>query len=91
MIRQVIDKLTFTQKGDWIALRHAEKHVKEMGYDYGSMDYPNPIGVVKGDYYTHSLDLPHKWHNMTAKQRKSLDGTITGDFRNGPVILTIYS
>ena len=90
MIREIADKVQFTHNGDWNALRQAEKFCKQSGYDYGSMDSPNPIAVVKGDYYTHELKLPHKWHNFTPTQRKKVDGVITGDFRNGPVCLTIY-
>jgi hypothetical protein len=75
----------FEGNGDWIALNNAIKEARDLGYEDGSMDYPNPIALVKGEY-----NLPQKWHNMTKRERNSVSGTITGNFRNGPVYLNIF-
>ena len=90
-MKKTVSEVKFTQTGEWKALRAAEKYANQNGYDFGSMDAPNPIALVKGNYYEHELNLPHKWHNMTPAQRNNIDGIITGNFRNGPVWVTLYN
>jgi hypothetical protein len=90
MKRDIKQQLTFEQKGTWSALNAAMAELKKQGYDYGSMDYPNPIAVVYGDYQNHVLNLPEKWHNFKPVQKNAIDGKLTGNFREGPVTLIIY-
>lgn len=89
MKRKIKLTKSFTDHGTWNALHAAEKWLRDNGYDYGSMSYPMPTAVMKGDYY--SYDLPHKWKNFTPKQCNSVDGIITGNFREGPVEVTLYN
>lgn len=50
------------------------------GYESGSMCCDLPIAIVKGGY-----NLPQKWKNFSAKEKKSVDGVLVGEFRNGVV------
>jgi hypothetical protein len=68
---------------DFSGITQAESWLKDNGYSFGSMQRSNPIGVVKGDAYI------SKWFNMTPNDKLSLDGTLTGDYRNGDVTLTL--
>lgn len=74
----------FDKTGDFEAFREAENYLKKNGYSWGSMQRDDPIGIMKGDY-----DIS-KWRNLSSKERNALDGTITGDKRNGPVTVEIY-
>ena len=74
---------TFTNEGTFKAYYAATKWLKEEGYSYGSMANVNPIGIMKGDW-----DIA-KWYNLSTTDKELLDGTITGDMREGPVTITI--
>ena len=71
------------QKGDFAAYYAACDWCKKNGVSYGSMQRDDPIGLMRGD-----CDIS-KWRNMTKKEQDSLDGQMTGDKRNGPVIIEI--
>jgi hypothetical protein len=73
----------FTQKGDFEAWYAATSWCAYKGISVGSMCRHDPVGLMIGDV------LIAKWRNLTAKERSQLDGTITGDFRNGPLTLQI--
>lgn len=76
-------KKTFDSEGAFVALNAAHDWCYEHGVSCGSMCGPLPIGLLYGE-----VDIA-KWRNLTAKERKALDGTLTGDMRNGPVVLEI--
>ncbi len=78
-------EVIFDQKGDFVAIRAAEQWCRDNGYSYGSMQRDDPIGLMKGDYSI------AKWRNLSANEIKQLDGTITGDKRNGAVKITIFN
>jgi hypothetical protein len=61
----------------------AERWCDEHGVSYGPSDRYNKICLMHGKWQI------SKWHNLTAKQRRQCHGTITGDGRNGPVILDL--
>jgi hypothetical protein len=71
---------------DFAAYHAAEKWLKENGYSYGSMCSPEPTAIMKGDIHI------AKWRNLSAKERAEVHGKITteSDFRNGPIIVTIF-
>jgi hypothetical protein len=77
-------KKKFENERTFEAYNDACKWLKENGYSYGSMCSPAPTAIVKGNYYI------AKWRNLTTKERNEVDGTITGDFRNGPVTVEVY-
>lgn len=55
----------------------------ERGIAHGSMQAHAPIGLLVGDYAI------AKWRNLNAQERRALDGTMTGDFRSGPVLVRV--
>lgn len=74
----------FNQTGDFAALHAARAWVENQGYSCGSLCRDMPIGLLKGEWTI------AKWKNLTANERKQLDGQMTSsDFRNGPVIVTL--
>ena len=78
-------KKKFDDSGDFQAFYAATKWLDMNGFSYGSMQGPEPIGVIKGDCAI------SKWRNLSALDKKHLDGVITGDKRNGPVFVEIYN
>jgi len=72
---------------DWSGLHAAESWLRSNGYSVGSMQRSDPIGVVKGDV------LIAKWRNLSAKDKRELDGCIVPDggrFRDGAAIVDLY-
>jgi hypothetical protein len=76
-------KLTFNQTGDFQALYAAQAWCEQADISYGSLCRAKPVGLMRGEFGI------AKWKHISAEQRKQLDGTITGDFRNGPVTIEI--
>lgn len=77
-------EITFDQTGDFNAVNAARKWLQDHGYSYGSMCLDMPIGILKGSWAI------AKWRNLTAKERKQLDGQIvSSDFRDGPVVIQL--
>lgn len=74
---------TFNQVGDFEAVHAAEEWCRKNGISVGSTQAGSPIGLLYGDY------LISKWRNLNDKAREALDGTMTGDIRNGPVTINI--
>lgn len=72
-------KITFDQTEDWKAVDAAEKWCKEQGISVGTMEGRSPRGLMRG---VHSIP---KWRHLDIEDKKLLDGTMTGDMRNGPV------
>lgn len=77
-------KKEFAESGDFAAYYAAEKWLLENGYSSGSMQRDDPIGIMKGAY---SIS---KWRNLSTADKKALHGIMTGDKRNGPVMVEIY-
>ena len=77
-------EMTFDQTADFAAVNAARNWLQEQGYSYGSMCMDMPIGILKGSW------VIAKWKNLTAKERKQLDGQLVSrDFRNGPVVVQL--
>lgn len=85
---KIKEEIHFLNKGTFEAYNAAEAWANENGYTAGSMSCPHPTGLIKGDY--DATDIPLKWKNFKAKHRNVIDGAITGDFREGPVTVTIF-
>lgn len=77
-------KQTFTETEDFKAINEAQRMLKDNGFSYGSMQRDEPIGIMYGDY-----DIA-KWRNLSSVDRAQLHGTITGNKRNGPVVVEIF-
>ena len=76
-------KRIFDQPGDFEACRAAEDWCKAHGIAVGAMERGRPRGLLFGDCGI------AKWHNLSQAHRDSLDGTMTGDMRSGPVVVSI--
>ncbi|WP_426113486.1 hypothetical protein [Pseudomonas sp. DSP3-2-2] len=74
---------TFTEPGTFQALYAAQKWLDENGYSYGPGSAMHPVPVLKGDF------IIAKWKNLTRKEIAQLDGKIDGNFREGPVTVTL--
>jgi hypothetical protein len=79
-----VTQIEFHSEGTFNAMYAAQRYLSEHGYSYGSNCAMLPTAFLKGDY-----DIA-KWKNLTAKERKQVDGIMTGDFRQGPVFLKFY-
>ncbi|HEX8595365.1 MAG TPA: hypothetical protein VF682_19150 [Pseudomonas sp.] len=74
---------TFTEPGTFQALYAAQRWLDENGYSYGPGSAMHPVPVLKGDF------IIAKWKNLTRKEIAQLDGKIDGNFREGPVTVTL--
>lgn len=75
---------TFNQIGTFKAWYAAETWLSENGYSYGSTCAVSPyVGVLKGEYCI------AKWRNLTSTEKEELDGVVTGNFREGPVVIRL--
>lgn len=77
-------RIEFTGAGEFAAYRAAETWCIAAGYSVGRMQRDEPIGLMFGD-----ADIS-KWRNMTRSEQAELDGVMTGNFRNGPVVVETY-
>jgi hypothetical protein len=86
-VRKIKEEKLFKVEGTFESLYAASKWCHDNGYSYGSLCRNEPVALRKGEY-----DLPQKWKNMYAYQKKSVDGVmISYDFREGEVKVIIYN
>lgn len=76
-------EIRFEQTGTFEAWEKCQQWLTVRGYSFGITCAMSPVGVLKGDYCI------AKWRNLTPKERSALDGSVSGDFRNGPLTLTL--
>ncbi|MBP2232485.1 hypothetical protein J2847_005814 [Azospirillum agricola] len=84
MQRSTILTKAFTEAGDFVAVRAAERWLAENGFSVGRMQAHAPRGILMGDNW----DI-QKWRNLTRKERAELDGILIGD-RNGPAEILMF-
>lgn len=80
----IMNEIKFTQTETFEAYREACAWLDKNGYSYGSMCNPLPTGILKGDF------IIAKYRNLTKNEISELDGTITGNYRNGPVTIKLF-
>lgn len=73
----------FNQPGTFNAMHAAEDWCREHGVSYGPSDRSGTQGLLVGDY------VIAKWRNLSVKEKRECHGTITGDGREGPLVLRI--
>lgn len=73
-------RVKFDQKGTFAALYAAEAWCQQNGISVGQSSATGPTGLLFGTY-----DWIAKWRNLTKAERDELHGTLSGDFREGPV------
>ncbi|MDY7565825.1 hypothetical protein QN400_10690 [Pseudomonas sp. RTC3] len=74
---------TFEAPGTFDAWKAARKWLEENGYSCSDTSAMHPVAVLKGDW------LIAKWKNLTKKEIAQLDGMVDGNFRDGPVTVTL--
>lgn len=74
---------TFDDAGDFAASSAAERWCAARGIAVGCMQGKDPRGLLLGDF------VVMKWRNLSARERRDLDGTMAGDMRHGPVTVTL--
>ena len=77
-------RVVFNQKGTFQALRAAETWCKQNGISVGQSCALGPSGLLFGHY-----DWIAKWRNLTPAERAQLHGTMSGDFREWPVVISL--
>lgn len=77
------ERVVFDQAGDFNAVAAAEAWCAARGLSVGRMERGQPRGLLFGDF-----DI-QKWHNLSAVERRALSGRMTGDMRNGPVVVEV--
>lgn len=86
--KPVVEQATFDNQGTWEAYYAAQAWAKAKGFTAGSTCAMLPLALVKGDY--DATPLPWKWKNFRKGDEQYVDGTITGDFREGPVTVRLF-
>ncbi|WP_321820912.1 MULTISPECIES: hypothetical protein [unclassified Burkholderia] len=77
-------RVEFNQKGTWAALDAARRWCRENGISVGQSCASGPSGLLFG-----KIDWIAKWRNLTQDERDALHGTMSGDFREGPVVIVL--
>lgn len=77
-------QIEFNQKGTFQALYAAEAWCRDNGISVGQSSATGPTGLLFGHF-----DWIAKWRNLTPKERDELHGTMHGEFREGPVFITL--
>ncbi len=72
-----------TDPGDFVAVRRAEKLLTDHGFSVGTMQKPEPRGILFGDY-----DI-QKWRNLSREDREALHGLMSGN-RDSQVSIEIH-
>ena len=78
-------QIDFNDEGDFQAYYEALDWLDQKGISYGPSCAMSPIALLFGD---HSIA---KWRNLTSAERAEVHGTMTGNFRHGPVTISIKS
>ena len=77
-------RVEFNQTGTFQAMYAAEAWCRENGLSVGQSCATGPTGLLFGRY-----DWIAKWRNLTASERQDLHGTMSGDMRDGPVVINL--
>jgi hypothetical protein len=81
---ELMTQTTFSNVGEFKAMQAAEDWCAEQGISVGPCQRGDPRGLLRGDFYV------AKWRNLSEDERAALDGLMTGDMRNGPVIVGLW-
>ena len=76
-------KVVFNNEGTFAAMYAAEAWCEKHGLAVGSSERGKPRGIIFGDY------VIAKWHNLRQADKDALHGAMTGDMRDGPVVVTV--
>lgn len=76
-------KIFDTLGGNFEACRDAEEWCEAHGISVGQIEHSQPRGLTKEFCWL------GKWSHLDPQVRRSLDGTMTGDMRHGPVTIEL--
>ena len=76
-------RLEFNHQGTFKALYAAQAWCRENGISFGSSQAMAPTGLLFGRYAI------SKWRNLSNRERSELHGTMSGNFREGPVVIEL--
>lgn len=76
-------KIIFDNLGDFAAVNAAEQWCSDHGISVAPMQRSAPRALLLGDYTI------AKWRDLTTAEREAVNGTMTGDMRNGPVVVSL--
>lgn len=77
-------RIEFTNKGLFEAMYAAQAWCGKNGITVGQSCATGPTGLLFGRY-----DWIAKWRNLSPQEREDLHGTMSGDFREGPVVIEL--
>jgi hypothetical protein len=75
---------TFSETGTWVAKNAAEEFLQLAGFSVGANQAHSPRGILFGDYAI------MKWRNLRRRDIAALHGVMTGDGREGPLVVRIF-
>jgi hypothetical protein len=81
--REKCMRVEFNQSGTWAALDAARSWCHENRISVGQSCATGPSGLLFGKFWI------AKWRNLTQDERNALHGTMSGDFREGPVVIIL--
>lgn len=82
--REIAEEREFNSVGLFKAIVEAEMWLESERFSFGIMQSGAPTAILKGKHFI------SKWRNLRREEIASLDGLMTGDFRNGPVKVVIF-
>jgi hypothetical protein len=77
-------QIEFCQQGTWGALEAARAWCRENGISVGQSCATGPSRLLFG-----KVDWIAKWRNLTEDEQDALHGTMSGDFREGPIVIVL--
>ena len=77
-------RIEFSQSGTFQAMYAAKAWCRDNGISVGQSCAIGPTGLLFGQF-----DWIAKWRNLTPMERKDLHGIMTGDMRDGPVVIIL--
>ena len=80
-----MNKIEFNLPGVFQALYAAQEWCVHNSISYGSLCGDQPVALMYGDYNI------AKWKNLTPKEKRTVDGKMTGDMRNGPIFIEMFT
>lgn len=69
----ILFMVRLTDEGDFVSVRRAEQHLKEHGFSVGTMQRPEPRGILYGNVGI------QKWRNLNRSERDALHGLMSGN------------
>lgn len=76
-------EMKFEQSREWAALHAAEQWCRDHGISVGEPQGSAPRGLMLRNC------VIGRWEDLSREDREELDGTMTGDLRHGPLVISL--